>query len=67
MVLEEIDQAGGKLLVIENTWLLPLSLHPASNGVSGLGILGTSAIVFCPTTHMQAAELVVFLPAGPCH
>ena len=32
----------------------PLSLHPASNFASGLGIPGTSAIVSCPTTHVLA-------------
>lgn len=38
----------------KTTWLLPRSLHPASNFASGLGIPGTSVIVFCPTTHVQA-------------
>lgn len=37
--------------------LLSVSLHPASNFVSGLGIPETSAIVFCPTTHVQAEGL----------
>lgn len=42
---------------VKSTWLYPLSLHPASNFASGLGIPETSAIVFCPTTRVQAEGL----------
>lgn len=44
-------------LLTDDTWLPPPPLHPASDFVSGLGIPGTSVIVFCPTAHVQAQGL----------
>ena len=36
--------------------MLPPSMYPLSNFVSGLGIPRTSAIVFCLTTHLRDEE-----------